>query len=506
MSPHPTSRIWLFKAGSVEEENIFIAHGFYGFGASEDAVDASVHMTEKALKDALKKRWGERGLKNERADSYFWWFSKEAKAGDDVYLCRTSSKSNLIVARGKISSDYRFHDTTRADDKIAGQTRSDYAHSISIDWVSRPLRKTDIAAETGYKHSDLVRRLHEFANYNINPQRLQEILENFMPKHPLNLISYGPPGTGKTYHAITRAVAICNNVSAELLIERKDNRNQVEADYQRLNTEGRIEMITFHQSYDYTDFISGIRPALNAQGGLSYELTKGPLYKIAALASDELKNSFKEKREPNAYVLIVDEINRGNIAKIFGELITLIDEDKRWSPASSSGIGIPLLYDEKGAADFCLPANLHIIGTMNSSDRSVQKLDSALRRRFFFDAVDPNPALIRTEQSLLADFLTLLNIKLEEKRPNSGCQVGHAWFMKKGKAITENADLVEILNEKVFPLLQEWFWDDDRTIRSFFVNDSVNYLKKTGRLTFDKSKTEELETFFAEFTKPIPKK
>jgi len=506
MSPRPTSRIWLFKAESIEEENLFIANGFYGFGASEDAVDANKFETEKSLKDALKKHWGNLNLPNQRADSYFWWFSKEAKQGDDVYLCRTSSRSNLIVTRGKVSGDYAFHDTSRSDHKITGKTRSDYAHSLSVEWISRPLRKTDIAAETGFMHSDLVRRLNEFEKYNINPHRLQEILDTFMPKHPLNLISYGPPGTGKTYHAITRAVAICNNVSAELLIERKDNRKQVEADYQRLNTEGRIEMITFHQSYDYTDFISGIRPALNAQSGLSYELTKGPLYKIAERASAELKISFEEKREPNAYVLIVDEINRGNIAKIFGELITLIDEDKRWSPASSSGIGIPLLYDEKGAADFCLPANLHIIGTMNSSDRSVQKLDSALRRRFFFDAVDPNPALIRTEQSLLADFLTLLNTKLEEKRPNSGCQVGHAWFMKKGQAVTENADLVEILNEKVFPLLQEWFWDDDRTIRTFFVNDSVNYLKKTGRLTFDKSKTEELESFFTEFTKPVPKK
>jgi hypothetical protein len=78
--------------------------------------------------------------------------------------------------------------------------------------------------------------------------------------------------------------------------------------------------------------------------------------------------------------------------------------------------------------------------------------------------------------------------------------------MKNGQVITENADIVEILNEKVFPLLQEWFWDDDRTIRSFFVNDSSSYLVKAGRLTYDKTKTEEIESFFAEFTKPVPKK
>ena len=208
MSPQPTSRIWLFKAESLEEENLFIAGGFYGFGASEDAVDADKFETEKSLKDALKKRWGGLNLPNQRADSYFWWFAKEAKPGDDVYLCRTSSKSNLIVARGRITGSYVFHDTTRTNGKIAGKSKGDYAHSISVDWISRPLRKTDIAEETGYVHSDIVRKLNEFQKYNVNPHRLQEILDNFMPKHPLNLISYGPPGTGKTYHAITRAVAI----------------------------------------------------------------------------------------------------------------------------------------------------------------------------------------------------------------------------------------------------------------------------------------------------------
>jgi 5-methylcytosine-specific restriction protein B len=327
-----------------------------------------------------------------------------------------------------------------------------------------------------------------------------------MQTHPLNLISYGPPGTGKTYHAITRAVAICTNRSVEFVKKREGGRKDIEIQFSQLCEEGRIEMITFHQSYDYTDFISGIRPNLSEKNVLGYELTKGPLYRVAKKASQELIDSAKEGREPHPYVLIIDEINRGNVAKIFGELITLIDEDKRSNPNVSSGIGIPLLYDEKGAKPFTLPSNLYIIGTMNSSDRSVQKLDSALRRRFYFDAVDPDPSLLKTEGSRLADFLAQLNLRLEAKRPNSGCQIGHAWFMRKGSPVKGDADLVEILNEKVFPLLQEWFWDDEKAIRAIFLNDSVSYLSSSGRLSFDGLKTDKLEAFFEEFIKQSPKK
>ena len=494
----PTERIWLLKARDLDEENLFLSEGFYGFGATEDAIDTSKFENEKSHKDALKKRWSSLGLPSQRADSYYWWFYQEAEVGDDVYLCRTSKESNLLVARGKITGEYKFSESIRPNDKIAGSTRIEYAHSRSIEWTSRPVENEDIQKETGYVHSDLVRRMHQF---KFDQNRLQKILDNFMPKHPLNLISYGPPGTGKTYHAITRAVAICRDQAEELLRMRKGIRKDIEEEYSKLNSEGRIEMITFHQSYDYTDFISGIRPSLDTKGQLGYELTKGPLYRISTRASEELLRSSKEGRIPSNYVIIIDEINRGNVAKIFGELITLIDEDKRWDLNSSSGIGIPLLYDEKNAKPFKLPSNLYIIGTMNSADRSVQKLDSALRRRFYFDAVDPDATLLKTDGSFLSDFLETLNKKLEKERPNSGCQVGHAWFMRKGLPITLNNDLVEILNEKVFPLLQyDWFWDDENTLRNFFKNDSGSYLSKTGRIIFEKSHVDEINEFFKKFS------
>ena len=489
-----TKHVWLLRAADVEEYELFLKYGFFGFGDQEDALDASTYSSEEELNDSFRQRW-----KAERVQSYYWWIANEIKVGDEIYLCY---REVVLEASGIVTGKYVFSNTKR-DKNTKAKCRDDFAHTISAEWRLKPSRHLDLYDETGYKWGPKIRKLEEKIS---TQERLIEIKKNFMQTHPLNLISYGPPGTGKTYHSITRAVAICTHRSVEFVKAREGLRKDIEIQFKQLCEEQRVEMITFHQSYDYTDFVCGIRPNLNDKNSLGYELTKGPLYRIAKKASQELSDSANEGRNANPYVLIIDEINRGNVAKIFGELITLIDEDKRSCPESNSGLGIPLLYDEKDAKPFTLPSNLYIIGTMNSSDRSVQKLDSALRRRFYFDAVDPDPTLLKTDDRLLSEFLTQLNVRLEAKRPNSGCQIGHAWFMKKGLPVTESPDLVEILNEKVFPLLQEWFWDDDRSIRAMFLNDSINYLTKTGRLSFEKSKTEQLEVFFAEFIKPTPKK
>jgi 5-methylcytosine-specific restriction protein B len=216
--------------------------------------------------------------------------------------------------------------------------------------------------------------------------------------------------------------------------------------------------------------------------------------------------SVKENREPEPFVLIIDEINRGNVAKIFGEMITLLEEDKRWSPASGKGLGIPLIYDEKDAKPFSLPVNLYVIGTMNSSDRSVQKLDSALRRRFNFEAEDPDPAKLSEGLSGLREFLAALNDRLEKLRPGSGCQVGHAWFMRAGLPLKEPLSIIDALNEKVFPLLQEWFWDSDDTLRQLLQVRSEDGKRKNsehisakGRLRFD-GKAEDLAGFLRSFS------
>lgn len=491
---------WLVKAANFEEVDLFLRFGFYGFGDVEKAIDPRKYDTQEAYTEALKV-----GGYKDKVRSYFWWISKEMKAGDRVYLCRTET---ILLAMGRVSSGktYEFSPEPKGEGKRI--QRKDFAHSISVEWEMLPSRTIDLKPRDtfvglGYEWAYPIRRLND--NYSNNAEKLNFIADHFMFNHPLNLILYGPPGTGKTYHSITRAVAICNRKTAELAKVRLSERKDVEKQYYELIEKGRIVFITFHQSYDYTDFICGIRPGISQTGGLSYELSKGPLYRLAKRAEEELILSFREKREPEPYVLIIDEINRGNVAKIFGEMITLLEEDKRWSPSSGSGLGIPLLYDEKDAKPFRLPVNLYVVGTMNSSDRSVQKLDSALRRRFNFESQDPDPEKLADGMINLKEFLAVLNERLEKARPGSGCQIGHAWFMQAGLPMKDPLAVIEALNEKVFPLLQEWFWDGDETLRQLIQVKSdegkrknSDHIEAKGRLRFS-GKSDNLADFLKSF-------
>ena len=221
--------------------------------------------------------------------------------------------------------------------------------------------------------------------------------------------------------------------------------------YQKLVEEGRIGFVTFHQSYTYEDFVEGLRPRPMASGaGFTLEPEAGILKLIAERASKQRGN----------HVLIIDEINRGNIAKVLGELITLLEEDKRQGAPAAVTVTLP--YSKSA---FSLPANLYIIGTMNTADRSISLLDTALRRRFVFEELPP-------------DTLKLVDIKLDDSALDLAAilkeinqrliyflgedtQIGHAWFM----GAKTKADLDRIMAFKVIPLLREYFHDDLERVR-----------------------------------------
>lgn len=262
------------------------------------------------------------------------------------------------------------------------------------------------------------------------------------PLHPLNQIIYGAPGTGKTYSSIEYAMAIIENRPVDLTTQTREQRQALMTKYSEAVTAGRVVFTTFHQSYGYEEFVQGIRPDAKA-GTISFKKVDGVFKTIADTA----------KRDPgNNYVIIIDEINRGNISKIFGELITLIEEDKRCGELNQLTVTLPM--GEK----FSVPNNLYIIGTMNSADKSISLIDTALRRRFGFVEMAPNESLI--DDSVLRGVLFALNTYIRKELRSTDLLIGHAYFI--GKSAD---DLGNIMNNSIIPLLYEYFYDDEAKVK-----------------------------------------
>ncbi|WP_291064301.1 MULTISPECIES: AAA family ATPase [unclassified Empedobacter] len=205
------------------------------------------------------------------------------------------------------------------------------------------------------------------------------------------------------------------------------------------------EFVTFHQSFTYEDFIEGIKPDLeNEDSELKYKIEDGIFKRVADRA----------KRDPfNKYALFIDEINRGNVSQIFGELITLIEEDKRLG--NDEAIEVTLPYSKE---KFGVPSNLYIIGTMNTADRSVEALDTPLRRRFVFEEMPPKYGLEGLQQDLFgftaSHLLETINKRIE-KLLDKDHQIGHAYFINKNETT-----IIDSFYKNIIPLLQEYFFGD----------------------------------------------
>lgn len=245
-----------------------------------------------------------------------------------------------------------------------------------------------------------------------------------------NIILYGVPGVGKTHNINKLINLIEKNEDSEQEIFQKitlnDESNEV-LDDENLRT--RVVFTTFHQSFAYEDFIEGFRP--NNAGEI--KLRDGIFKTICKDAKNDSSNN---------YYLVIDEINRGNISKIFGELITLIEESKR------DKLEILLPYSQE---KFTVPSNLFIIGTMNSTDKSIALIDIALRRRFTFLELKPNETLIKDEKA--REFSIKLNEQLEDDY-----KIGHSYFMG------ENIDLEFVKEYKIKPLLKEYFYGNNQKL------------------------------------------
>jgi hypothetical protein len=214
----------------------------------------------------------------------------------------------------------------------------------------------------------------------------------------------------------------------------------------------RFVFTTFHQSFTYEDFIEGIKPVLDEESNekLEYEIQDGIFKKICKRAEKDLENN---------YAIFIDEINRGNVASIFGELITLIEKDKRAGEEEALEVTLP--YSKQ---KFSVPNNLYIIGTMNTADRSVEALDSALRRRFSFEEMMPKHELlddILWNDISIAAVLETINKRIEVLIDRDHT-IGHSYFLglKNKSSPAFEAELRSIFKDKVIPLLQEYFFNE----------------------------------------------
>lgn len=263
----------------------------------------------------------------------------------------------------------------------------------------------------------------------ISEEKFQELVELLFRKK--NIILQGAPGVGKTF--------LARKIAYQLIGQMKDE---------------NIEMIQFHQSYSYEDFMQGIRPTVSGE----FKVCNGIFYNFCERARRHAEDTF---------VFIIDEINRGNLSKIFGELMMLIEADKR-----SPRYALKLTYSEENSSKFYVPENVFIIGCMNTADRSIAIVDYALRRRFAFCQIEPEfgdnfkaylcSELNREFVDIICGKLNRVNsIILESTSLGKGLEIGHSYFCQISSVEDEHEWWQTICKYELFPYLQEICFENE---------------------------------------------
>ncbi len=408
-------------------------------------LEASAVSREK-LRKKLSKVHPNAATTIGRDCSQIMQFVLQLKEGSIV----VAANGMTILGVGRVVSQYEFH------------SDSDFPHQRKVEWLDISEWRMPEPKE-GLRST--VRELRKF-NENILsieqrmqaekitpprpdppvskrlsgiPGRIQSILER-----KGQVILYGPPGTGKTYWAEKAARDLAAFSAFGLDFDSLEESQQQEI-IGHDEAAGLVRICCFHPAYGYEDFLEGYRPQ-TVSGQLSFQLRDGVFKKLCFDA--------KAKPERNFY-LIVDEINRGDIPRIFGELLTTLEKDKR-----GKQIILPV-----SQSLFTIPSNVFLIGTMNTADRSISLMDAALRRRFGFVEMMPDGSVLKDSLVggiALRAWFEALNAKIREHagRDARNLQIGHSYLLHSGSPLKDVASLKRAIRDDIIPLLEEYCYED----------------------------------------------
>ncbi|RGN67550.1 GTPase [Streptococcus anginosus] len=439
-----TIHYWVYAPGRdsyMWEE--FYKRGVMAIGWDEIG-DLSLFESKSEIKEKMKNIY-DSNLSYKNATHAAWQFANEMKVGDIIFVKKGRSQ---LIGRGIVTSDY-FYDFEA----------SEYNHIRTVKWTHHgewpyPGKAAMKTLTDVTPYSDFVEKLNNIFDDDTS-EDIEEVEKSyssytkedflsdiFMSEEEYerlksvltfkkNIILQGAPGVGKTYTAKRLAYSLMGEKNIE-----------------------RVKMVQFHQSYSYEDFIMGFRPSDNG-----FELRKGAFYNFCKKA---------ELDACNDYFFIIDEINRGNLSKIFGELFMLFENDKR-------GASLQLVYsDEK----FSIPENLYIIGMMNTADRSLAILDYALRRRFAFFELQPgfDTDGFKTYQSninnrkldnLIACVKNLNYAITADESLGEGFCIGHSYFCNLTPGSVNDQVISNIVEYELIPLLKEYWFDEPTLVREW---------------------------------------
>ena len=438
-----TVNYWLYSPGAGAEhweefynQNIMAI----GWDGTEDISDFS---TKEEIKLNIQETYNDQ-LSHKNDVLALWQFANEIQIGDIVYAKKGMGE---IIGKGIVEGEYLFD-----------SSRNYYRHIRKIKWIDKgnwpydsklPMKTlTNITNYTNmvntiksyFESEEIIIEEDEtypsyteedFLNDVYISQDKYDTLKDLL-NIKKNLIIQGPPGVGKTFMAKRLAYSIMGEKNQD-----------------------RCLMVQFHQSYSYEDFIQGFRPSKEG-----FNLKNGSFYEFCKRAQED---------DENDYFFIIDEINRGNLSKIFGELFMLIENDKRGTKNK-----IRLVYSDEL---FYIPKNVYIIGLMNTADRSLAMIDYALRRRFAFFTLKPgfeSAGFEKYQKRLNSDkFDKIIDLVIElnneiasDETLGEGFTIGHSYFC----SLKDESQLKNIIDYEILPLLEEYWFDESEKVKNWSDN------------------------------------